>query len=440
MKNIILIAKREFLTQVKKKSFIILTLLAPLMIIGFGALIALMFKANETSSTINVIDKSGLFVNNLKADDNLKYIYVDENSEQQLITLLKETKDADGLLIIPKLENNDFDKLEKETKLLVNKKIGFETKNWISNDLEEIIRSEKIKSLGLEESQIKNIDKGFNLNAQNVIDQKQEDSDMIFGVKYGLSMILMYVIFMFIIIYGVRVMRSVLEEKNNRVVEIIISSVKPFDLMMGKILGVTMVALTQFIIWIAMSVGLALFFNAGMMVMNKNLPIGGNEETAAVAEKMDFQQMAGEISHTLLSMNVPLIIFVFIIFFLLGYIFYSAMYAAIGSAVDNETETQQFTLFAILPLMIGMYGSITIMNNPEGPLAFWLSIIPFTSPVAMIARIPFGVPGWQIALSILLLLLTTLFMVFIASKIYKVGILMYGNKATLKELWKWIRN
>lgn len=440
MKNIILIAKREFLTQVKKKSFIILTLLAPLMIIGFGALIALMFKANETSSTINVIDKSGLFVNNLKADDNLKYIYVDENSEQQLITLLKETKDADGLLIIPKLENNDFDKLEKETKLLVNKKIGFETKNWISNDLEEIIRSEKIKSLGLEESQIKNIDKGFNLNAQNVIDQKQEDSDMIFGVKYGLSMILMYVIFMFIIIYGVRVMRSVLEEKNNRVVEIIISSVKPFDLMMGKILGVTMVALTQFIVWIAMSVGLALFFNAGMMVMNKNLPIGGNEETAAVAEKMDFQQMAGEISHTLLSMNVPLIIFVFIIFFLLGYIFYSAMYAAIGSAVDNETETQQFTLFAILPLMIGMYGSITIMNNPEGPLAFWLSIIPFTSPVAMIARIPFGVPGWQIALSILLLLLTTLFMVFIASKIYKVGILMYGNKATLKELWKWIRN
>lgn len=440
MKNIILIAKREFLTQVKKKSFIILTLLAPLMIIGFGALIALMFKANETSSTINVIDKSGLFVNNLKADDNLKYIYVDENSEQQLITLLKETKDADGLLIIPKLENNDFDKLEKETKLLVNKKIGFETKNWISNDLEEIIRSEKIKSLGLEESQIKNIDKGFNLNAQNVIDHKQEDSDMIFGVKYGLSMILMYVIFMFIIIYGVRVMRSVLEEKNNRVVEIIISSVKPFDLMMGKILGVTMVALTQFIVWIAMSVGLALFFNAGMMVMNKNLPIGGNEETAAIAEKMDFQQMAGEISHTLLSMNVPLIIFVFIIFFLLGYIFYSAMYAAIGSAVDNETETQQFTLFAILPLMIGMYGSITIMNNPEGPLAFWLSIIPFTSPVAMIARIPFGVPGWQIALSIILLLLTTLFMVFIASKIYKVGILMYGNKATLKELWKWIRN
>lgn len=440
MKNIILIAKREFLTQVKKKSFILLTLLAPLLIVGFGALIALMFKANETSHTINVIDKSGIFANKLNSDENLNYVYVSESSEKQLITLLKETENTDGLLIIPKLEGNNFDKLETETKLLVNKKIGFETKNWISDDLEEVVRSEKIKSLGLEEAQIKDIDKSFKLNAENVIDQKQEDDDLIFGVKYGLSMVLMYVIFMFIIIYGVRVMRSVLEEKNNRVVEIIISSVKSFELMMGKIIGVTMVALTQFVVWIGMSVALALFLNTGFMMMNKNLPMAGNEEATAVVDKMDFQQMAGEVSNALLSMNVPLIIFVFIIFFLLGYIFYSAMYAAIGSAVDNETETQQFTLFAILPLMIGMYGSITIMNNPEGPLAFWLSIIPFTSPVAMIARIPFGVPGWQIALSIFLLLVTTLFMVYIASKIYKVGILMYGNKATLKELWKWIRN
>ena len=138
-------------------------------------------------------------------------------------------------------------------------------------------------------------------------------------------------------------------------------------------------------------------------------------------------------------MNVPLVIFVFLFFFLFGYIFYSSMYAAIGSAVDNETETQQFTLFAIIPLMVGMYGSITIINNPDGPLGFWLSVIPFTSPVAMVARIPFGVPGWQIFLSMALLILSSLLMVFIAAKIYRVGILMYGNKATLKELWKWIR-
>ena len=439
MKNILLIAKREFLTQVKKKSFVILTLLAPLMIVGFGALIALMFKANETTHSFNVIDKSGLFQNQLKSDENLKYVYVPEINEASLKATLKDMQGIDGLLIIPKLENNDFKKLEKSTKLLVNKKIGFETKNNIAIDLEKVIRSEKIKSLGLEETQIKNLDEGFKLNTENVVDKKDEDNDMVFGVKYGLSMVLMYATFMFIIIYGVRVMRSVLEEKNNRVVEIIISSVKPFELMMGKIIGVTGVALTQFIVWILMSVAAALFLNTGFGAMKKNLPMGG-EEAVAVASKLDMQQMVTEISHTLLEMNFPLIIFVFIIFFLLGYIFYSAMYAAIGSAVDNETETQQFTLFAILPLMIGMYGSFTIMNNPEGPMAFWLSIIPFTSPVAMIARIPFGVPVWQIVLSIALLIGATLLMVFIASKIYKVGILMYGNKATLKELWKWIKS
>ena len=230
-------------------------------------------------------------------------------------------------------------------------------------------------------------------------------------------------------------MRSVLEEKNNRVVEIIISSVKPFELMMGKIAGVTLVALTQFIVWITMTVIAAVFFNTGFSAMQNQIP-GGEE---AAFSKLNIQQIVTEVSHTLLDLNFGLIIFVFIVFFLLGYIFYSSMYAAIGSAVDNETETQQFTLFAIIPLMIGMYGSFTIMNNPDGPMAFWLSIIPFTSPVAMIARIPFGVPVWEIILSIALLLGSALLMIYIASKIYRVGILMYGNKATMKEIWKWIR-
>ena len=231
-------------------------------------------------------------------------------------------------------------------------------------------------------------------------------------------------------------MRSVLEEKNNRVVEIIISSVKPFELMMGKILGVTLVALTQFIVWIAMSVTAAIFLNTGFTAMHKNIPA----EQTEMMKNMDFQQTATEISHVLLDMNYIGIIGVFVFFFLFGYIFYSSMYAAIGSAVDNETETQQFTMFAIVPLMLGLYGSFTIMNNPDGPMAFWLSIIPFTSPVAMIARIPFGVPLWEILLSIFLLIASTLLMVYIAAKIYRVGILMYGNKATLKEIWKWIRN
>ena len=436
MKNIILITKREFLTQVKKKSFILLTLLAPLMIIGFGAVIGLMFKANESHNVIEVVDNSGLFKGQLKSNEKLEYIFVPVADEKSKIKNLKGNESLDGILVLPQIASQNFDDLEKNTRLVVNTKIGLDTKQQIISDISNVIKKEKIKQLGIAESQLDNLDKSFELKTINVSEDNKEDSDLAFGVKTGLSLGLMYVTFMFIIIYGVRVMRSVLEEKNNRVVEIIISSVKPFELMMGKILGVTMVALTQFIIWITMSVIGALVLNTGFSSIQKNIP-GGNEE---LSDKLDIAQIATQVSHSLLDLNFPLIIFVFIVFFLLGYIFYSSIYAAIGSAVDNETETQQFTLFAILPLTLGMYGSFSLMNNPDGPLGFWLSIIPFTSPVAMIARIPYGVPAWQIALSIFLLLATTIFMIFLAGKIYRVGILMYGNKATLKELWKWIRS
>ncbi len=438
MKNIILITQREYLTQVKKKSFIILTLLAPLLMVGFGALIAFMFKANESSSTFNVVDKSGIFAQKMHSDKSVKYVFVPAQNEKALTATLKEMDGIEGLLIIPELKDHNFDALQDNTQLLLNKKIGLDTKVRITTDLAKIIKEEKIKTLGISAQQLQDLDKNFRLKTTNVADNKS-DSDLDFGVKSGLSMVLMYAVFMFIIIYGVRVMRSVLEEKNNRVVEIIISSVKPFELMMGKILGVTFVALTQFCIWITMTVIGALFLNAGFSTVKTPIP-GAGAESAEMLQKFDFKQTASEISHILLDMNFPLIILVFIIFFLLGYIFYSSMYAAIGSAVDNETETQQFTLFAIIPLMLGMYGSFTIMNNPEGPLGFWLSIIPFTSPVAMIARIPFGVPVWQILLSVVLLLVSTLAMIYVAAKIYRVGILMYGNKASAKELWKWIRS
>ena len=436
MKNIYLITKREFLTQVKKKSFIILTILAPLLMVGFGVLIGFMFKANEAEYHFDVVDKSGLFAGQLKSTKEITYTFVPANTENALVKNLKELKGTDGLLIIPELKATDFDALESGTKLLTNKKIGMDTKSFVSADLSNILKKEKIKQLGIKEDRIVNLDKNFKLISQNVTESDKPESDLAFGIKTALSMGLMYVVFMFIIIYGVRVMRSVLEEKNNRVVEIIISSVKPFELMMGKILGVTLVALTQFTVWIAMTVTAAIVLNTGFSAMQKNIP--AREE--GVLKNLDIQQIATEVSHILLDMNYVGIIGVFVFFFLFGYIFYSSMYAAIGSAVDNETETQQFTLFAVVPLMLGLYGSFTIMNNPDGPMAFWLSIIPFTSPVAMIARIPFGVPLWEILLSIFLLIASTLLMVFIASKIYRVGILMYGNKATLKEIWKWIRN
>lgn len=419
MKNIILIAKREFFTQVKKKSFIILTLLTPLLIIVFGGVVSLMFQANETQMQISVIDKSGLFKDKLKSDQNIHYIFSSEETEKSLIKALETTEEMNGVMIIPKKEIHE---LENSIEILTNKNLSNEARRNIAGNISEIIKAEKINALGISTAQIEDLNKGVNLHVVNVLEKEKKQDSFLVGVKSGLSMFLMYCVFTFIMMYGIRVMRSVLEEKNNRVVEILISSVKPFELMMGKILGVTGVALVQFGVWVVM-------IFASVMTL-------GSSNVGMVSGVAEVQMVLSALS----QINYGLILFVFVIYFLLGYLFYSAMYAAIGSAVDNETETQQFTLFAILPMMLGFYGSITIMNNPDGPMSFWLSMIPFTSPIAMLARIPFDVPVWELVLSIGILLVSTLGMVFIASKIYRVGILMYGNKVTLKELWKWLKN
>ena len=419
MKNIILIAKREFFTQVKKKSFIILTLLTPLLIIVFGGVVSLMFQANETQMQISVIDKSGLFKDRLKSDQNIRYVFSSEETEKSLIKALETTEEMNGVMIIPKKEIHE---LENSIEILTNKNLSNEARRNIAGNISEIIKAEKINALGISTAQIEDLNKGVNLHVVNILEKEKKQDSFLVGVKSGLSMFLMYCVFTFIMMYGIRVMRSVLEEKNNRVVEILISSVKPFELMMGKILGVTGVALVQFGVWVVM------IFASVMTLGSSNVGMAGGAA--------EVQMVLSALS----QVNYGLILFVFVIYFLLGYLFYSAMYAAIGSAVDNETETQQFTLFAILPMMLGFYGSITIMNNPDGPMSFWLSMIPFTSPIAMLARIPFDVPVWELVLSIVILLVSTLGMVFIASKIYRVGILMYGNKVTLKELWKWMKN
>jgi len=419
MKNIILIAKREFFTQVKKKSFIILTLLTPLLIIVFGGVVSLMFQANETQMQISVIDKSGLFKDRLKSDQNIRYVFSSEETEKSLIKALETTEEMNAVMIIPK---KDIHELENSIEVLTNKNLSNEARKNIAGNISEIIKAEKINALGINTAQIEDLNKGVNLHVVNVLEKEKKQDSFLVGVKSGLSIFLMYCVFTFIMMYGIRVMRSVLEEKNNRVVEILISSVKPFELMMGKILGVTGVALVQFGVWVVMIFASVMTF--------------GSSNVGMVSGVAEVQMVLSALS----QINYGLILFLFVIYFLLGYLFYSAMYAAIGSAVDNETETQQFTLFAILPMMLGFYGSITIMNNPDGPMSFWLSMIPFTSPIAMLARIPFDVPVWELVLSIVILLVSTLGMVFIASKIYRVGILMYGNKVTLKELWKWLKN
>ena len=432
-KNIWLITVREYLTQVKKKQFLILTVFAPLLLAAFSALVFYMVQANRSQTVIQVADSSGQFAPFLHTDDDVRYVLVNQADAQAQKAKLTESETVDGVLIIPQLVNQDFDLLQKQSQLIVNDNVGFETKSKIVEDLSAGLRELRGKSLGISPSNLEKLSADFDLNSQTAGDASS-DSDLKFGIKYILGLFLMYVTFMFILMYGVRVMRSVLEEKNNRVVEIIISSVKPFDLMIGKILGVTFVALTQFAVWITMSVVAAILINANLSSISSNMRT--DTEGAPVAE---IEKMIVDASQVLLSMNVPLVIFVFLFFFLFGYIFYSSMYAAIGSMVDNETETSQFSMFTIIPLMLGMYGSLSIVNNPDGPLGFWLSVFPLTSPVAMIARIPFGVPAWELILSMVLLVGSSLLMVWLAAKIYRIGILTYGSKATWKEIWRWLR-
>ena len=231
-------------------------------------------------------------------------------------------------------------------------------------------------------------------------------------------------------------MRSVIEEKNNRVVEIIISSVKPFNLMVGKILGTTLVALTQFIIWIGIILLAMLFVPS---VMESALPTAEMAQSSNAGVENSLNDSINEVIDTLFSLNFPLIIIAFLIYFFFGYLLYSSFFAAIGASVDNETETQQFMWVGLMPLMLGVYGAISIIENPDGPVGFWMSMVPFTSPVAMMARISYGVPLWELLLSIAILIISVIAMIWFAAKIYRVGILMYGKKPSFREWMKWVR-
>lgn len=379
-----------------------------------------MIQGNQSESTIYIIDQTSKFHQKMPSDESVKYHFVSISQKKEIHQKLENEEIESSLVLIP--NSNKVNDLERGILVFTNQNLGMEVRQKISDDLSEVIRAEKIANLGLSLPQIQELDTKVSLDFINVLEKNKKENSALQVVKMAVSGILVYLIFIFIMMYGVRVMRSVLEEKNNRVVEIIISSVKPFELMFGKIFGVTSVALVQFSVWITMI--LASFYFLG----SPNVGVMANAD-----------ETIKNLFSALSQINFVMIFGLFLLYFLFGYLFYSAMFAAIGSAVDNETETQQFTIFAMIPLLLGMYGGITIMNNPDGPMSFWLSIIPFTSPIAMVARIPFDVPLWEILVSLLLLVISTGIMVFFASKIYRIGILTYGNKASFKDIWKWLK-
>ncbi|MDO5655286.1 MAG: ABC transporter permease [Flavobacteriaceae bacterium] len=438
MKQIWLVTKREFLVQVRKKSFVLLTIFTPLLMVGLIGLVVFLTQANKQTTTIAIVDESELFTTTFRTNDDEIFAFYPVEDLQGLKDTLRGSAYLQGVLHIPQTDSS-FSNLKNGIELTSNRNIGLmqisSLENKISNQLEKI----NLERKGVSESDLKEARVNVNVNVKKETNSgSSESSTLNEGIKTALSYVLMYAIFMFIMIYGIRVMRSVIEEKNNRVVEIIISSVKPFNLMLGKIMGTTLVALTQFIIWIGIIL-LAMIFVPQLL----SGWVSGPEMVEQAQQMPNVETGLGdqisEIIQIMFSLNYPLIIFSFLIYFFFGYLLYSAFFAAIGASVDNETETQQFMWVGLMPLMLGVYGAISIIENPDGPVGFWMSMIPFTSPVAMMARISYGVPMWELLLSIALLLLSVIGMIWFAAKIYRVGILMYGKKPSFKEWMKWIR-
>ena len=429
-----LIIKREFIAKVRNKSFIVMTFLSPLLFVGMAVLVGYLSTMNKDSVTqIAIHDEAGLLRKEFKND---KYTNYTDLSALPFKTA-KDTasKSYEGLLYIPKVTT--VQDLKEKVEYISEDSPSLDFISDVEEVIDSVITQENLKVLGFDADKIDKAKADSSLKLSKFSGEESlkglNEIKVIIGGLFG------YLIMMFIVIYGNFVMRSVIEEKTSRIIEIIISSVKPYQLMMGKIIGNSLAGILQFLIWAI--VGALLFFIASTFL---GLQMGASStmspemvEAAGNIDKMaKIQMYLNEIA------NLPLatLIISFIIYFIGGYFLYSSFYAAIGAAVDSETDSQQFLLPIIMPLILGVYiGFFTVINDPHGTIATVFSIIPLTSPIVMLMRIPFGVPLWQLALSVVLLYGTFIFVVWFAAKIYRVGILMYGKKPTWKELYKWLK-
>jgi ABC-2 type transport system permease protein len=439
MNKIFLILKREFLTRIKKKSFLVMTILSPLLIVLFYAIIiyfTINGPGNEEVKTVFVDDDYFEFVTD-KFNNN-KVFKFEYGSTETLTSseFLKANPQYFALLQFP--DSFGINNLQG-VKFTAVEQPSISQIDYVENEIEKIIKNEQLAHFKIDEVIIKKINDTkviINSSKINLENATEESSNS--GAASALGMGGALLIYMFIFLYGVMVMKGIIEEKTNRIVEILISSVKPFQLMMGKILGIAGVGLLQFIIWVTLIL-LA-------MPLVSSLLMGDNvKEMANVASSLPNSMPAKAISGNafldgLLSFNYPYLISVFVFYFITGYLFYGALFAAIGSAVDNETDTQQFMLPVTMPLIFSIaLAQGLVLNAPNGTAAFWLSIIPFTSPVVMMIRLPFGVPTWELLLSMALMVFGFMFTVWLASRIYRIGILTFGKKPTYKEIWKWIK-
>lgn len=438
MSKLKLIIHREFIAKVKNKSFLVMTFLSPIIMVAMGALIFFLMKKNdEKVKEIVYVDNSKLFSKDDFADTkSIKFIdYTSFGIEETK----KKVEEGNfyGALIIP--EQDSLEILAKSVEFYSKDSPGMSVMNSLENKIEGKIRNEKLNNFGIDLAKIKaskiNTDiKMFNFSGE-------ESSKLINGLKIGVGAIAGYLLMMFVIIYGSSVMRSVIEEKTSRIIEIIVSSVKPFQLMLGKIIGNASAGLLQFFIWgvllFTITTVLASVFGVDVVeVQTANISAEQMEvaKNAAGTDKMEL------IIQEILGLPLLKLFVLFIFYFLGGFMLYSSLFAAVGAAVDNETDTQQFMLPIMLPLILGVYvGFATVINDPHGSIAVLFSHIPFTSPIVMLMRVPFGVSWYELLISMSLLVITFVFMVWLAAKIYRVGILMYGKKPTYKDLYKWLK-
>jgi ABC-2 type transport system permease protein len=445
LNKILLIIQREYLTRVRQKSFVIMTIIGPVLMAALFIVPVWLAMDQSDDVTVLVVDDSYLFTERMENTENITFRYSDASFDNAKL-LMSEEKGIDAVLYIHKniMSNAKGIQLVYETQPSIHVIRHIET--TLGNDIEKF----KLAKYGIEQSAIDAARTNVRLVTKKMDELGKESSSntevsMMVGLFSGV------LIYMFIFLYGVQVMRGVIEEKTNRIIEVIISSVRPFELMMGKILGIALVGLTQFLLWMVLTMALV---SGGKFLLEDAISkedLGGRSieevmasSTLAPNQEEAAMQMNEEAVEGLLksieSINFVVIIGSFLFYFLGGYLLYSALFAAVGSAVDNEADSQQFMLPITIPIIFSFVMAQYVIANPEGPLSFWLSIIPFTSPIIMMVRIPFGVPYWEVALSMVMLVIGFVATTWLAGRIYRTGILMYGKKVNYKELWKWVRH
>ena len=445
LKNIGIIIRREYLNRVKKKSFLITTFVVPILMAALCLVpMLLMMTSKEKVKTIGVVDRSEIVLPYLEDTDTIDYTDCSAADPEALKATMAESG-LDAVLVISALTEDNLVTADLTSK----KPLGMEMVSSINRRVNDAVEDYRIQSYNIEglSEILATVRPDIKLMSYTMDDEGKETVSET-GVYAILSMVLGLVLFLFITLFGGMVMSAVIEEKASRVVEVLVSSVKATELMFGKIIGIALVALTQFVLWIVLTGAIVA---VGSSFMGKDLLASMGDNPTEMVQGMGVDPSAvtavagaepdelGVVLTTLGSLPIGKFILIFIVYFIFGYMLYASLFAAIGSAVENEGDTQQLQLPVTIPLMIGYFIAIYAFNAPDSSIAFWGSMIPFTSPIVMLARTPFGVPGWEYAVSIALLVATFALCAWLSAKIYKVGILMFGKKSTWKDLWKWLK-